>query len=213
MWEFRKWSTRKASAHLTRFPTSTGIRIKDVPLASFFGLSVARKNIDAIYLLNYFFNSSSPVSWPLTKMAEIHRPAPAGRSDSLASSNASSNGLARRSRIRSRTRTLPGGSSWSDTLHANQQDQQMDYSLEEASEQQPRHLVMEPVHSVPPPRPPRSPQRALFGSENGDSRGSAPRERKASAPSTRSALSNRGANASLQELIDLKNVRCLSVSL
>ena len=129
--------------------------------------------------------------------AHLDRPI-AVRSDSLSSN---SSGLARRPRIRSRTRTLPEGSCWSDSTGALP-----DLRASRITE---TDLVAEPVQSVPPPpRPPRSPKRSIFNLDNGALDVPLPRERKISSTSTRSAKSSRGGNASLEELLALKNV-CL----
>lgn len=126
-----------------------------------------------------------------------------GRSDSV-SSNGS--GLARRRRIRSRTRTLPDGSVWSDSAgapknHIEHPAMGMESQVTGAP------LVAEPVQSVPPPRPPRSPRRSGLTLEDGalDAPDAVPRERKISATSARSVPSGRG--ASLEEWLALKNVR------
>jgi hypothetical protein len=130
-----------------------------------------------------------------------------GRSDSL---NGNGSSLARRPRIPSRTRTLPEGSGWSDTTGALQnQLEDLDMGVPTApreSQVAGGQIVAEPVQSVPPPRPPRSPKRSLFSeSASLDVPNAAPRERKISSTSTRSGMSSRGA-ASLEELLALKNV-------
>jgi len=127
-----------------------------------------------------------------------------GRSDSL---NSNSSALARRPRIRSRTRTLPEGSCWSDGSGAPQHHPDVDMSA--ATRVSPvtgGQLVAEPIQSVVPPRPPRSPQRSMFIPEN-EVLHAPTRERKISATSTRSVPSSRGANPSLEELLALKSVR------
>ena len=129
------------------------------------------------------------------------------RSDSL---NSNSSGLARRPRIRSRTRTLPDGSCWSDGSGAPQTlSEHGDMGLSAAprvSQVTGGQLGAEPVY--PPPRPPRSPRRSEFIPENDALHVPsvvATRERKISATSTRSVPSTR--NASLEELLALKSVR------
>lgn len=140
-----------------------------------------------------------------------------GRSDSL-NSNASS--LSRRPRIRSRTRTLPEGSRWSDSTGASQSlsgkrvvAHEMGAATAPCGSQVTREqLVAEPVQL--PPRLPRSPRRSgMLVGENGglEVPHTMHRDRKHSTASTRSAKSSRGQNASLKELIDLKNVRDISV--
>jgi hypothetical protein len=132
-----------------------------------------------------------------------------GRSDSL---NSNSSALARRPRIRSRTRTLPDGSCWSDgsgapQTHSEHRDGAVSAAPRE-SQVTGGQLAADPVH--PPPRPPRSPRRSEFIPENEPLHvpSVAPRERKTSATSTRSVPSTRGAtNASLEELLALKSVR------
>ena len=84
-----------------------------------------------------------------------------GRSDSL---NSNSSGLARRPRIRSRTRTLPESSGWSDTTGALQnqvEDPDMGESAPYESQVAEGQLVAESTQSVRPPRPPRSPRRSM----------------------------------------------------
>lgn len=136
-----------------------------------------------------------------------------GRSDSLTSNTSS---LARRPRIRSRTRTFPEGSCWSDSTGAPQsrtgtkavnRDIGANTALGE-SQVAGEQLVAELVQSASS-RSPRSARRFVPVGENGelDEPTSVLRERKPSTASTRSAASSRGQHASLQELIDLKNVR------
>lgn len=142
------------------------------------------------------------------------RPIP-GRSDSL-TSNASS--LARRPCIRGRTRTPPEGSRWSDSTGGPQSlagTRRVNRDIGAACESQvtEEQLVAEPVQ-FPPPRPPRSSRRSgMLVEENGELEvpPTVLRDRKHSTTSTRSAKSNRGQNVSLQELIDLKNVRDIPV--
>jgi hypothetical protein len=128
------------------------------------------------------------------------------RSDSLGSNGS---GLARRPRIRSRTRTLPEGECWSDTPGVGTQNFSDTLGGPHESRVTGGQLVAETVSSEPPPRPPRSPRRSMFIPENDalDIPNAVARERKTSATSTRSVPSTRGANASLEELLALKNVR------
>jgi hypothetical protein len=131
-----------------------------------------------------------------------------GRSDSI---NSNSSGLARRPRIRNRTRTLPDESCWSDGSGAPQtHSEHGDMSISVAprdSQVTGEQLVAEPVHC-----PPKSPRRSTSIPEHEALHvPSAPRERKTSATSTRSVPSARGANASLEELLALKSVRDFSM--
>lgn len=148
------------------------------------------------------------------------RPVLAGRSDSL-SSNGSS--LFRRPRIRNRTRTLPEGDCRSDSPGGqpgaveNSRLGSRDVATGHRTPPQGAgdQVVAGPLQ-LAPPRPPRSPRRSgIFEGGNGEPETSAAvlRERKSSATtSSRSQASNRDmAAASLQELLDLKNV-CYVVS-
>ena len=142
------------------------------------------------------------------------------RSDSL-NSNASS-GLAMHPRTHGLTGSSQDGPGWSDkqgaleNLSSYAQDNKgRDSDVVVAGDSIPgqhlgeqRQLTVNVNNSEPPPRPARSPRRSTFVVEQGELEipVSFPRDRKISNASGRSALS-RDQAASLQELLDLKNVR------
>lgn len=160
---------------------------------------------------------ASPLT--LSSVAEsLERPM-AIRSDSFDSSASSS--LARRPRVRGRTGSQDGPG-WSDKQGAlenhstrTQDEGEHDSEAGVASDQSPgqfpgqqHQLTVNVDNSTPPPRPARSPRRSTFLVEQGelDIPAAVPRDRKISSASGRSAASSRGQAASLQELLDLKNV-------
>lgn len=165
---------------------------------------------------------ASPVNTTNAVPFYTERPAP-GRSDSLTS--VASSGLARRPRIRSRTRTLPDGSGWSDSpgfpqVLAGTQDNTNERGIGEAANTAPplgniQHLTVD-INKLTPMRPPRSPKREMLVVEHMEQETPTVerRDRHISiASTTRSAISSRGQNASLQELLDLKNVRLFVLGL
>ena len=164
---------------------------------------------------------ASPLTLP--SVAESTERPMAIRSDSLNSSASSS--LARRPRIRGQTGCPHDGPGWSDkrgapenhSPHA-QDNGGRDSDVAVAGYQAPGQYLGEQrpltVNSEQPPRPARSPMRSTFVVEQGELAipTSLPRDRKMSSASGRSAALSRGQTASLQELLDLKNVRMLVIS-
>ncbi|KAF7970837.1 hypothetical protein HWV62_22790 [Athelia sp. TMB] len=125
------------------------------------------------------------------------------------SNSVHSNGLTRRPRIRGRTATFTDGCSRSQTNESAQTHTKPPFTLSSEPPPMADFLVAEPVPTLPPPLPLRSPRRSSTVQSEPKYQVAQETERRDRKASTSSARSGRGARAptaaSLQDLIDLKN--------